>query len=151
MPEAEQPPPTGEDIEWPGTGENPEDLIHGEGREALRTRDAASLGQYLREAKVPDPEIIRRLADLLDPRDGAAHDLTFRRRSRGRPVDENKTFEKGGIYMMLWSAHRSLGKLEAAVNYVAERTGRSRSSLMATWGGGRRRKAEMSTKTDKQG
>src|SRR5438105_2698162 len=56
-----------EDIEWAGTGENPEDWIRDDGFYALETKDAGLLGQYLREARTPDPEIVKKLADLLDP------------------------------------------------------------------------------------
>lgn len=126
-------PATDHDIEWEGTGENPEDWIRDDGFEALRTNDAALLGQYLREAEVPDKEIVRKLADLLDPAAGAGQRLEFARR-RGRPVDKNKIFTEGNIHMLLRFAHRKFGSVEAAVADVAKKTGRSRSGLFAIWG-----------------
>lgn len=56
-----------DEIEWAGTGENPEEWIHDDGLYALETRDAPLLGRYLREAAIPHLDIIKALADFLDP------------------------------------------------------------------------------------
>jgi hypothetical protein len=57
-----------QEVQWAGTGENPENRIHDDGFYAIQAMDAPLLGQYLREALTPDPEIIKMLADLLDRR-----------------------------------------------------------------------------------
>src|SRR4051794_12293225 len=98
-----------EEIEWAGTGENPEDWIHDDGLYALDTKDAALLGQYFREAHKPDPEIIRRVANLLDPPNKNTHRLIFVA-PRGRPVDQRKLYSAGHIRMMMVSARAQVRK-----------------------------------------
>lgn len=122
----------GQEIEWAGTGENPEDWIHDDGFYALQTKNAALLGQYLREARTPDPVIIKKLADLLDPTDKNDPKLKFVE-GRGRPVDEGKIHTDGHIRMMVRFAQRKSGKLEAAVADVAKKTGKSRSTIFDVW------------------
>jgi hypothetical protein len=121
-----------DDDDLSGTGENPADLVHDEGFEALRTNDAAQLGQYLREAQPPDPEIIKKIADLLDPKGKTSPKLKFVG-SRGRPVDEKKVFSDANIYMNVRFALLKFPKLESAIAQVAKQTGKSRSTIIAIW------------------
>jgi hypothetical protein len=119
-----------EEVEWEGTGENPEDWIRDEGFHALETQDAALLGQYFREAQKPDPEIIKRVANLLDPPNKNSQRLIFVS-PRGRPVDKRKIHSAGNIRMMLVDARRQFPKLESAVAHISTRTGKSRSAIFA--------------------
>jgi hypothetical protein len=121
-----------DDDDLSGTGENPADLVHDEGFEALRTNDAAQLGQYLREAQPPHPEIIKKLADLLDPKGKTSPKLKFVG-SRGRPIAENKLLSDANIYMKVRFALKKFSKLEAAIAHVAKQTGKSRSTIFAVW------------------
>src|SRR3954451_19739405 len=116
-----------EDIEWAGTDENPEDWIRDEGADAIDTKNAPLLGQYFREAKTLDPEIIKRVANLLDsPRKNCLRLVFVGPRGRPRKL---QTAQK--IRMMMVSARREFGNMEAAVAHVSEMTGRSRSGIFA--------------------
>ena len=103
--------------------------IHDDGFYALETSDAPLLGQYLREAGMPRPDILRKLADFLDPPTKNAAKLVFVNKL-GRPVkDGNK---KANIPMMVrFARRRNGGKMEAAVAEVMKKTGLGRSTVFA--------------------
>jgi hypothetical protein len=64
-----QPPPPDDGYhEFTGEHDDPAELIRDEAMEALNSGDAASLAQHLRELNCSFPDLLHRIADLLDPK-----------------------------------------------------------------------------------
>ena len=97
-------------------------------KDALETGNVEAIGCYLRDAA----EVLRILAALLDPPQGSKEwRLEFTRKVRGRRPDNSmsRMFAETALDRELRTKTRELGKQEAAIADIKEKTGQSRATI----------------------
>ena len=129
-PNPPQPPPPDDGYqEFYGEHDNPADTIGDEAMEALNSGDAASLAQHLRELDCLFPDLLHRIADLLDPKNKKGLRLKFVG-PKGRPADRNRVHRDSMLDSAVGLAMLKTDKLESAIHHVSTTTGHSRARIL---------------------
>jgi hypothetical protein len=127
-----QPPPPDDGYhEFTGEHDDPAELIRDEAMEALNSGDAASLAQHLRELNCSFPDLLHRIADLLDPKNKKGLRLKFVG-PKGRPANGNRVHRDSMLNSAVGLAMLKLKtqKLESAIEHVSKTTGDSRARIL---------------------